>query len=91
MAEFSLEVFIKPGCPWCVESVAWLTENGYEFTEYDVIADRGRFEEMIALTGQSSAPSMRVTTGDDRGELVLADFGVQELVPFLEKHGLHGA
>ncbi|MEM9478167.1 MAG: glutaredoxin domain-containing protein [Verrucomicrobiota bacterium] len=88
MSDFSLEIFIKPGCPWCVEAVAWLNENGYEFTEHNVIADRAKFDEMIELTGQSSAPSMRVRTTDGRGDLVLADFGVQELIPFLEKHGL---
>jgi hypothetical protein len=38
--------------------------------------------EMVALSGQSKAPTM-----DWHGE-VLADFGVDELVPFLKKRGL---
>ena len=82
-----LEIFIKPGCPWCVDAVAWLKREGYAFTQHDVTADSARFDEMIALTGQRSAPSMRVT-GANGEELVLADFGVEELVPFLEKHGI---
>ena len=40
------------------------------------------FEKMRELFGQTSAPSMTV------GELKLADLGVEELVPFLEEHGL---
>ncbi len=82
-----IEVFIKPGCPWCVDAVAWLNREGYTFVQHDVITDSARFEEMIALTGQHSAPSMRVT-GANGDELVLADFGVEELVPFLQQHGI---
>jgi hypothetical protein len=43
-----------------------------------VSGDRVAMEEMVALSGQSKAPTL-----DWEGE-VLADFGVDELVPFLE-------
>jgi hypothetical protein len=39
-------------------------------------------QEMVDLSGQSKAPTM-----DWDGE-VLADFGVDELVPFLRAHGV---
>ena len=29
----SLKVFIKPGCPWCVEAVAWLKREGYSWSD----------------------------------------------------------
>lgn len=77
-----MEVYIKPGCPWCVEVEAYLQKHGYEYEAIDVIADNAAFERMRELFGQTSAPSMMV------GELKLADFGVEELVPFLEEHGL---
>lgn len=76
-----MKVFIKPGCPWCIEATRWLTSNGYEFEEVNVLADPAAFEEMKALSGQTKAPTMVMTDG-----LVLADFGVDELVPFLAEH-----
>lgn len=39
-------------------------------------------KEMVALSGQTKAPTMKL------GSAVLADFGVDELVPFLAKHGV---
>jgi len=77
-----MDVYIKPGCPWCVQVEAYLQKEGFEYNAIDVIADDEAFERMRQIFGQTSAPSMTV------GDLKLADFGVEELVPFLEEHGL---
>lgn len=77
-----LQVYVKPGCPWCVEVVAWLEKAGYAFRALDVYADPALYEEMRRLSGQGKAPT--VVWGD----LVLADCGVEELVPFLREHGI---
>ena len=45
-----------------------------------VTANRADFERMSEIFGTTSAPSRTV------GDLKLADFGVEELVPFLKKH-----
>ena len=78
----TFQVYIKPGCPWCVDVIAYLKKGGYDFNEIDVTSDPAAFAKMAEIFGQTSAPSMTV------GELLLADFGVEELVPFLEEHGL---
>lgn len=77
-----LKVYIKPGCPWCVDAVAWLKRNGYRFESIDVYADPAKFEEMRRLSGQGKAPTLTY------GDLLLADFGVDELVPFLREHSI---
>lgn len=77
-----MTVYIKPGCPWCIDVEDYLQKNGYEYERVDVIADRAAFEKMKEIFGQTSAPSMTV------GDLKLADFGVEELVPFLKEHNL---
>lgn len=77
-----METYIKPGCPWCVDVIAYLEKEGYKFTTIEVTADSAALERMKDLFGQTSAPSMTV------GDLKLADFGVEELVPFLEEHDL---
>jgi glutaredoxin 3 len=75
-------LYIKPGCPWCEEVLDYLKRKNIEFKKVVVSGNREAMQEMIDLSGQSKAPTM-----DWDGE-VLADFGVDELIPFLKKHGL---
>jgi glutaredoxin len=70
-------LYIKSGCPWCAEVVTFLDEHGVPYHEIDVTKDAAAEERMRALSGQA-----RVPTFDWHGR-VLADFGVEELVPFL--------
>jgi len=78
-----MKVFIKPGCPWCIEATRWLESNGYEFNEVDVTADPAAFDEMQRLSSQNKAPTLVMQDG-----LILADFGVEELVPFLNENDI---
>ena len=77
-----MTIYIKPGCPWCIDVEAYLKKNGYEYERIDVTADQEAFERMQEIFGTTCAPSMTI------GDLKLADFGVEELVPFLETHNL---
>lgn len=74
-------VYIKPGCPWCVEVIDYLERHGIAHEVADVTRDRDAMRAMVELSGQTLAPTM-----DWNGE-VLADFGVDELVPFLRQRG----
>ena len=76
-------LYIKPGCPWCDEVVDYLDRKKIEVTPVVVSGNREAMQEMVDLSGQSKAPTM-----DWHGE-VLADFGVDELVPFLKKRGIN--
>lgn len=71
-------LYVKSGCPWCVEVQGYLRDHDITVRTVVVSGDRAAMEEMVALSGQSKAPTL-----DWDGE-VLADFGVDELVPFLE-------
>lgn len=75
-------LYIKPGCPWCVEVVAFLGGHGIGYRERDVVADAAARAEMVKKSGQSKAPTL-----DWHGK-ILADFGVAELVPFLHAQGV---
>ncbi|MEO5916753.1 MAG: glutaredoxin family protein [Luteolibacter sp.] len=75
-------LYIKPGCPWCDEVVDYLHRKKIEVETIAVSGNRAAMEEMVNLSGQSKAPTM-----DWHGE-VLADFGVDELIPFLKSHGI---
>ena len=75
-------LYIKSGCPWCDEVIAFLRREDIEHQLVNVSGNPEGFQEMINLSGQSKAPTM-----DWEGE-VLADFGVEELVPFLKQRGV---
>jgi glutaredoxin 3 len=72
-------LYIKSGCPWCVEAERWLGKQGIRTTVVDVISDPTAYATMRELSGQSKAPVL--VTDDAR---VLADFGVEELPDFLK-------
>ncbi|MDQ8184345.1 glutaredoxin family protein [Pelagicoccus sp. SDUM812002] len=74
-------VYVKAGCPWCIDAEAYLKKKGIGYTAKEVRSDPKAMAEMVQLSGQSKAPTMKL------GDAVLADFGVDELVPFLAKHG----
>jgi glutaredoxin len=70
-------LYVKSGCPWCTEVLEYLGRNGIGVEVVDVSRNAAAMAEMISLSGQRNAPTMNW-----EGE-VLADFGVDELVPFL--------
>lgn len=75
-------LYIKPGCPWCDEVVDYLKRKNITVKTVIVSGNPAAMKEMVDLSGQSKAPTM-----DWEGE-VLADFGVDELIPFLKAKGL---
>lgn len=77
-----MRVYVKPGCPWCVTAVAHLKNEGYDFEEIDVLSNPDKFEEMREISGQTLAPTMTY------GDLLLSDFGVDELGAFLDEHDI---
>ena len=72
----TVRLFIKPFCGWCDEAMEWLDRNKIKYNALDVTSDRAAWDEMVRLSGQSSAPVIEVD-----GEM-LADFGASELVQF---------
>ena len=87
MSDPNIDLYVKPGCPRCVAVLAWLDQKGYRYREYDVIEDDAKFEEMIQITGQNFAPSLRLHM-EGMVDKILSDFGVEELEIFLETCGL---
>ncbi len=76
------KLYIKPGCPWCEEVTGYLAKKKIEVETIIVSGNKAAMQEMVDLSGQTKAPTM-----DWDGD-VLADFGVDELIPFLKKKGL---
>lgn len=51
-----IEIFTTPTCPYCKKLKAWLDENDYEYTEYDVSENKEKAQYMVEKTGQRGVP-----------------------------------
>ena len=78
-----MNLFVKPGCPWCVEAVTWMKARGLAFREIDVFSEAGAFDRMRAISGQSLAPTLEMPDGS-----VLPDFDVGQLERFLKERAV---
>lgn len=75
-------LYVKTGCPWCREVIDFLSEHGIGYREQNVSSDPRALEEMRRKSGQTRAPTL------DWNGKILADFGVDELVPFLRQQNV---
>jgi glutaredoxin len=80
MSQITPLLYVKTGCPWCEEVLEYFNSHQLPYEKIVVSGNPQAMAEMVALSGQSKAPTM-----DWDGE-ILADFGVDELIPFLKEH-----
>ena len=76
-------VYVKNGCPWCVDALSWLKSHGIEHKAVDVYSDPSGFDRMRQISGQSKAPTLEMPDG-----AVLADFDVAQLEKFLSQRAV---
>jgi len=43
----NVEIYTKDYCPYCKSAKALLNKRGIKFTEYDVLADEEKYDEML--------------------------------------------
>jgi glutaredoxin 3 len=73
-------LYVKTGCPWCDEVLDYFAKHKIDVQTVVVSGNPAAMQEMVALSGQSKAPTMNWYG------TILADFGVEELVPFLREN-----
>lgn len=79
--EVTPTLYVKLNCPWCEDVLEYMDRRKMPYKLVVVTGDPAAMREMVRLSGQSRAPTMEWD-----GE-VLADFGVEELVEFLQERG----
>lgn len=72
-------LYIKPGCPWCREAVAYLQRHGVDYDVRDVTRSSADYHRMIEVSGQTLTPTLEF------GEFIVADFSVDELIDALNE------
>lgn len=72
-------LYIKSGCPWCREALSFLNEHGVDIDIRDVSASAKDMDAMVAVTGQTKAPSFEYE------DFIVADFSVDEFLAELDE------
>lgn len=73
-------LYVKNGCPYCKAAMEHLDKRQIEYDTVDVRTDEAAMNKLQKISGQSKTPTL-----DWDGD-ILADFGTEELDPFLKKH-----
>lgn len=77
-----LIVYTKTGCPWCRDVLDFLRGEEVVFEEREVRGNKTWFDEMIAKSGQTKAPTL-----DLLGE-ILADTDRDAVAVWLKAKGM---
>lgn len=72
-------LYVKSGCPWCREALSFFNSQGVELEVRDVNANAKDMDTMVALSGQTKAPTFEYK------DFIVADFDVDEFLAELNK------
>ena len=73
-------LYIKQGCPWCVDALAYFNAKGIDLEVIDVREEPKRMNELIEVSGQSMTPTFK------HGDFLVADFDLEEFEIALEQN-----
>ena len=72
-------LYIKPGCPWCSEALAFFGQHGVEVDVKDVQSNKGAMQRMVEISAQALTPTFEFN------DFVVADFSTDEFISELEQ------
>jgi glutaredoxin 3 len=70
-------LYVKRGCPYCKAAKDYLDQKQIDYQEIEVRSDPAQMQKLEEISSQSKTPTL-VWDGE-----VLANFGVEELKPFV--------
>ncbi|MAE53622.1 MAG: NrdH-redoxin [Opitutae bacterium] len=73
-------LYVKQGCPWCIDALNYFAEAGLELNVIDVRSDPVRMSELEEISGQSKTPTLK------NGDFVVADFDIDEFKQALREN-----
>lgn len=65
-------LYIKAGCPWCDEALAYFEKHQVNLEIREVRSNKPFMDQMVKVSGQSKAPTFVY------GDFIVADFDVGE-------------
>ena len=74
------KLYVKAGCPWCIDALAYFKSKSMDLEIIDVRTDPTKMPELIEISGQSKTPTLQ------NGEFVVADFDIEEFEETMSKN-----
>lgn len=74
------KLFVKQGCPWCIEALEYFKTKTVDFEIIDVRTEPARMPELMEASGQSKTPTLQ------NGDFVVADFDIEEFETAMVKN-----
>jgi glutaredoxin 3 len=73
-------LYIKQGCPWCNDALAYFRSKGLDLEIKDVRGDEQGMAELQAISRQNKTPTLLY------GDFMVADFDINEFEEALVKN-----
>jgi len=73
-------LYVKTGCPWCSDALAYFEKEKLELDVRDVLQDDEARKRMQKISGQSLTPTF------EYGDFIVADFDIGEFKTAVDKH-----
>ena len=74
------KLFVKEGCPWCIDALAFFKSKSIDLEIIDVRKDPSRMLELIEISGQSKTPTLQ------NEDFIVADFDLDEFEDAMSKN-----
>ena len=74
------KLYVKEGCPWCIDALAYFKTKSMELEIIDVRNDSSRMPELIEISGQSKTPTLQ------NGDFIVPDFDLDEFEEAMSKN-----
>ena len=65
-------LYIKQGCPWCVDALEYFKQINLKLEVVDVIQNPSKMKELMECSGQNKTPTLK------NGNFVVKDFDIEE-------------
>ena len=65
-------LYVKGGCPWCVDALAYFEDKQVALDVVDVQADPSRMKELVEVSNQTMTPTLK------HEDFIVSDFDLDE-------------
>ena len=73
-------LYVKQGCPWCVEALAYFKKQGIDLDIVDVRIHPDKMADLQRISEQGMTPTLK------NGDFIVADFDIGEFEEALRQN-----
>jgi glutaredoxin-like YruB-family protein len=73
----TVNIYTTSTCSQCAKTRAWLSANGVDYNEFNIVEDPEALQRMIEISGSRNVPVIQI------GERVIVGFKEDEIAAYL--------